>query len=550
MQRVLSNKSFIFCKIVLIAAVFICLAGCSRIHDGEYTASVSLTGGSGKAYIESPCRVICEGGKVTADIVWSSPNYDFMEIDGERFYPVNEDGNSEFLIPVVIGKDMEVSADTTAMGEPHLIGYLLRFELLDDKEGASLKDVADKDESESGSAAADSDAYTDEDGGDSSRGIGDMSAPQIEGLTFLGTDENEYAVGFRIHRYSDGCVVIAVRDGRKYLLIPQAAGGEGEAAGDEKEEERAFLAEKGSEKTDSKDFAKGGADVRILYTPLDNIYVAASAVVSQFDAIGALGQVSFVATRKEDWYVEKVIKAMEEGRITYGGKYSTPDYESLLSKGVTLAVENTMILHSPKVTDKLEELKIPVFIDWSSYEEKVFGRLEWIRVYGILTGHEDEAKRAFDEQVKLAGNVDARSTGGKTVVVFALNSSHKIVTKNENDYLVRMIGAAGGKYLAPPDNSDTSRSQLTISIEAFYDYARDADVIIYNGTIEDAPENLAALKAMDPTFEKLKAVAGGQVFCIDKSLYQFTHRSGTIIENLSEVLAGDTDKTEFIYRLK
>ncbi len=84
-------------SVLLLTALTICLAGCGGTPDGEYTASVSLEGGSGRAGIDSPCRVTVKKGKATADIIWSSPNYDHMIVDGKTYYPVNTEGNSEFL---------------------------------------------------------------------------------------------------------------------------------------------------------------------------------------------------------------------------------------------------------------------------------------------------------------------------------------------------------------------------------------------------------------------------------------------------------------------
>ena len=100
-----------------------------NLADGTYTAEVTLEGGSGKASVTSPAKIMVKDGKATAEIIWSSSNYDFMEVNGERFDPVNADGNSTFEIPVT-GFDykMPVSADTTAMSTPHLIDYTLIFD--------------------------------------------------------------------------------------------------------------------------------------------------------------------------------------------------------------------------------------------------------------------------------------------------------------------------------------------------------------------------------------------------------------------------------------
>ena len=100
-----------------------------NLEDGTYTAAVTLEGGSGRASVESPATLTVADGSVTADILWSSSNYDYMKVDGVQYDPVNTDGNSEFQIPV-LGFDyaMPVSADTTAMSTPHEIEYTLYFD--------------------------------------------------------------------------------------------------------------------------------------------------------------------------------------------------------------------------------------------------------------------------------------------------------------------------------------------------------------------------------------------------------------------------------------
>ena len=97
--------------------------------DGTYTCDVTLEGGSGRAAVDSPAALTVADGKMTATIVWSSPNYDYMLVDGEKYKPVNTEGNSTFEIPVD-GFDypMEVFGDTVAMSEPHEIEYTLQFD--------------------------------------------------------------------------------------------------------------------------------------------------------------------------------------------------------------------------------------------------------------------------------------------------------------------------------------------------------------------------------------------------------------------------------------
>ncbi|MCD7730885.1 MAG: hypothetical protein LUI05_05250 [Oscillospiraceae bacterium] len=99
------------------------------IADGAYTVEVTLEGGSGRSYVESPAVVTVKDGNAEADIIWSSSNYDYMVVNGEKYYPINSEGNSEFIIPIT-GFDyrMPVSADTTAMSQPYEIEYTLYFD--------------------------------------------------------------------------------------------------------------------------------------------------------------------------------------------------------------------------------------------------------------------------------------------------------------------------------------------------------------------------------------------------------------------------------------
>lgn len=109
-------------------------AGTAAPADGTYTCEVTLEGGSGRATVESPAALTVADGKMTAAIVWSSPNYDYMLVDGEKYLPTNTEGNSTFEIPVAaLDTALDVTADTVAMSTPHEIEYTLTFD------SASLK---------------------------------------------------------------------------------------------------------------------------------------------------------------------------------------------------------------------------------------------------------------------------------------------------------------------------------------------------------------------------------------------------------------------------
>jgi hypothetical protein len=124
------KKAYLTVLAVLILLLFtpVRVVAAELPADGEYTADVTLSGGSGRASIESPARLTISKGAAEAVIIWSSPYYEYMVIEGVYYYPINEDGNSAFEIPVVLDEDMAVTAQTVAMSEPHEIDYTLHFD--------------------------------------------------------------------------------------------------------------------------------------------------------------------------------------------------------------------------------------------------------------------------------------------------------------------------------------------------------------------------------------------------------------------------------------
>lgn len=100
-----------------------------KLEDGDYLAEGTLSGGSGRTTIESPSRITVENGELTAEVVFSSPNYDYMLVDDEKYEMVNTEGNSTFLIPIPgFDYNIPVVADTIAMSTPHEIAYTISFD--------------------------------------------------------------------------------------------------------------------------------------------------------------------------------------------------------------------------------------------------------------------------------------------------------------------------------------------------------------------------------------------------------------------------------------
>ena len=123
------KKLLVFPLMLLLLALCACAWAGGTLRDGQYTIEVTLSGGSGRASIASPAQMTVADGAMTARIIWSSPNYDFMLVNGSRYLPVNTSGNSAFEVPVsALDRDIVISAETTAMSEPHVIEYTLYFD--------------------------------------------------------------------------------------------------------------------------------------------------------------------------------------------------------------------------------------------------------------------------------------------------------------------------------------------------------------------------------------------------------------------------------------
>jgi iron complex transport system substrate-binding protein len=268
------------------------------------------------------------------------------------------------------------------------------------------------------------------------------------------------------------------------------------------------------------------------------------------DAAGALDCVKMTSTQASDWSIDKIRKLVEDDTIQYIGKYRAPDYETLLESGADLAIESTMIYHSPQVKEAIEELGIPVLVERSSYESDPLGRLEWIRLYGLLTGHIGEADAFFEEAAEKMNSIDTSSIAeAPSVAFFSVNSNGSVVVRKPGDYVTKMIETAGGTYALDgiTDEEDNALSTMNMQMEAFYDKAVDADIIIYNSTIEGGLKDISELTELSDRFNDFKAVKSGNVWCTDASTFQRTTGAADMILEMNRIFAGNAEDESLGY---
>ena len=292
--------------------------------------------------------------------------------------------------------------------------------------------------------------------------------------------------------------------------------------------------------------------VTVLHQPLDQIYLVAAAAMDYFDKLNAIESITLSGKKAADWYVQAAKSAMQSGSLVYAGKYSEPDYELILSEGCDVAIENTMIYHSPEVLEQLERLGIPVLVETSSYEDEPFGRMEWIKLYAALLNKEDEAEALFDAKMdSVAGILDQESTG-KSVAFFYITSTGAVNVRKAADYVAKSITMAGGDYVSFDDSEeDNAQSTVNIQMEAFYHGAVDADVLIYNSIVDGELSSIDELVALNPLLADFKAVKNGNVWCLTKNFYQESLELSDLILDVNHALNDAPDTAfHFLTRMK
>ena len=281
--------------------------------------------------------------------------------------------------------------------------------------------------------------------------------------------------------------------------------------------------------------------VTVLRQPIRNIYLVSTSVMDLFLALDGLDSVTLSGTQAEGWYLDEARAAMEAGRIAYAGKYSAPDYEKILAANCGLAIENTMIYHTPEVKEQLERFGIPVLVERSSYESGPLARLEWIKFYGILLGKEEQAEQLFEQQVKTVNAVAAQEPTGKRCAFFSITGNHLANVRKGGDYVARMIELAGADYVfADLTDSGNSLSTMNLPLEDFYAGAKDADVLIYNSTIEGVVHTTAELVGKCVLLSEFKAVQTGNVWCTAQSFFQQSMALADFIAELHRIFTEDS----------
>ena len=189
-------------------------------------------------------------------------------------------------------------------------------------EGQQENDTADTEETDETDDAKETESTSDS---ETSYLTDAPDAPEVSGLNCQGKLKLDYAECYNVYYYENDYQLIDVHDSAQYLLVPEGAE------------------------------APEGLDdsIIVLQKPLDKIYLAASSTMALFRALDSMDNIKMSGIDASGWYIEEAKQAMEDGKIQFAGKYSEPDYEMLVDQDCDVAIESTMILHTPKVQEMI-----------------------------------------------------------------------------------------------------------------------------------------------------------------------------------------------------
>ena len=333
---------------------------------------------------------------------------------------------------------------------------------------------------------------------------GGVEGPRWEDLEYDRSLELQYAQQFSVDYYQDGYSLVEIQEVGTYLVAPPKAA------------------------------VPSGLDegITVLRQPLDRIYLVATSAMDLFRELDSLAAIRLSGTKAQDWYVEEARAAMEAG---------------------DLAVESTMIYHTPEVKEQLEELGVPVLVERSSYEGHPLGRMEWLKLYGVLLGKEDQAQERFQQTLdRLAPVLDQEGTG-KTVAFFYITSNGGVNVRKPGDYISKLIGMAGGEYVFQDlGGEENALSTMNLQMEAFYAGAKDADLLIYNSAVDGGLRTLDELLEKNGVLAEFRAVQEGNVWCTGQDLFQSSMGLGDLLLDIHTVLTQEDPEPEsltYLYRL-
>ena len=427
----------------------------TTLADGVYTPDgFSFSGGTGKVSI-SCSKITVTNGQAYATIAFSSPYYGYVKANGNKYMASVSGGSSVFTIPVQLNQNNTIIGMTTRMSVAHEISYNIFISLAAAKKGGSAS---------GGTGFVKADGTTSTISTDNSKL--DTSAPEIMGLEYQAETKLAYAEYFKMYHYDQGITLLEIdmtkdteRDPEKQTEDDKKAeDGDTTAedtapATDEEEAEAASDSKKSSEKKvkdlaeKTKELYEGNVvkylivpkdveipagldkDMIVIQLPVEKAYVASEDALKLLDEkLDATESIKAVGMEQKDCKIENIAKAMEDKKISFDGAFDDLDYKALVKDEIDFAILPSEFLPGNAKDEKADEdktpeellkeenerlsdtaerlatLTIPMLVDRSADEKSDLAKAEWLKVYGVIFGCEDQANELFQQMVKAEEN--------------------------------------------------------------------------------------------------------------------------------------------------
>lgn len=336
--------------------------------------------------------------------------------------------------------------------------------------------------------------------------------------------ELKYAKGFSIELIQDNCKLVTDAESNKYLLVPKG----GKAP-------------------------EGYENIPVVNIPVSRTICFSTAEVPYISQLGGVQAIKGVTAEKSSWYIEELVKSFDSGNTVFIGKKQTPDYELL--KGIN--PEMVFLPGKPedleKQKAKLKELGFSYSAMENHLENDPLGRLEWIKYYGAFFDKMDEAESYFNQVEKNLKDMEKAMAGlKKPKVAYAFILKGTAYVPSAGSYYKRMVDIAGGDYIFNDLGLDDGGFSK-ITPEEFYVRAKDADILIYDNTSDVSTKSIEDLLKASPVLKDAKFVTSGNVWGVDRKIWQNNNKIDQIIKDMSSIIQPEQYKGHektYYYKLK
>lgn len=347
------------------------------------------------------------------------------------------------------------------------------------------------------------------------------------GLVYERSMELKYAKSFSVDYYKDGYKKLTDWTGRKTLLVPEG-----------------------------KEVPEVKGEINVIQLPIKSVGAFSTLIATEFRPLDVIDKISLVTTAQDKWYISEIKQMMEEGKTTYVGKNSAPDYEIIESvKPDIILITTGTSRGGDETVAKLNEIGVKWISHGSHRETDPRGRLEWVKLSGALFDKEKEAEDFFESELAKIEEIEKKvSNMEKEKKKFATTFLSKDIyyVRNKGDYEVKMFELAGGEYIFS-DLNPNEDGNTKMNAEELYKGIENAEILFYNNVNGPSIQSIADLVANAEYLGDIKAVKEGNVWGYKPHYYQSADHVADIINDLYTILttpAGEITETEYYFLMK